>query len=57
MIQLTDEMAAKHYSEHANKPFFQALKNFITSGPIIASGQKAKMRLQALGNFMGKTNP
>ena len=32
---LSREVAAKHYEEHAGKPFFEGLLDFITSGPVI----------------------
>ena len=57
MIQLTDDMAAKHYAEHADKPFFQALKNFITSGPIIAMVLQGENAIVGVRKFMGKTDP
>lgn len=32
---LTRELAGKHYAEHKDKPFFEDLMKFITSGPTI----------------------
>ena len=36
MLQVTEDIAAKHYAEHINKPFYPSLVKYITSGPIIA---------------------
>ena len=36
MVQLTREQAETFYAEHRNKPFFNELVTFITSGPIVA---------------------
>ena len=30
------ELAERHYAEHAERPFFGELVDFITSGPIVA---------------------
>lgn len=36
MVQLTQKEAAEFYSEHEGKPFFSALLDYITHGPIVA---------------------
>ncbi len=36
MLNVTEEIASKHYEEHFGKPFYPELINFITSGPIVA---------------------
>ncbi|RYD03984.1 hypothetical protein N752_16470 [Desulforamulus aquiferis] len=36
MMQIARETAEKHYGEHAGKPFFTGLVDFITSGPVVA---------------------
>ena len=36
MINVTPEIAAKHYEEHLGKPFYEKLIRFITMGPIVA---------------------
>ena len=35
MQVLSEELAAKQYAEHADKPFYPGLMEFITSGPTI----------------------
>lgn len=52
------ETALAHYAEHADKPFYSELTNFITRGPsfvavIESVGQTWKM----LRNLMGETDP
>ena len=32
-MQVTTDLAERHYGEHKGKPFFEGLVNFITSGP------------------------
>ena len=36
VMMVTEELAMKHYAEHVNKPFFPGLKDYITSGPVVA---------------------
>lgn len=57
MVRLTEEQASGFYAEHEGKPFFEPLKEFMTSGPImvqVLEGEKAITRYREL---MGKTNP
>ncbi|GAK85274.1 nucleoside diphosphate kinase [Vibrio ponticus] len=57
MVHLTDEQASGFYAEHEGKEFFPALKEFMTSGPImvqVLEGEDAIVRYREL---MGKTNP
>ncbi|GFP24394.1 nucleoside-diphosphate kinase, partial [Candidatus Hakubella thermalkaliphila] len=44
MMHLKRELAEKHYEEHKDKPFFESLVDFITSGKVvvmIVSGPEA----------------
>jgi len=36
LVNVTEDLAKKHYSEHASKPFFPELIDYITSGPVLA---------------------
>ena len=36
LLQVTPELAAKHYAEHVGKPFYNRLIYYITSAPIVA---------------------
>lgn len=50
-------LAEDHYSEHADKPFFDGLVEFITSGPVFAmvwEGQDATAQVRSM---MGETDP
>lgn len=57
MLQLTKEQAEIHYQEHAEKPFFQELVDFIISGPLIAMVIAGENTIKASRNMMGSTNP
>ena len=56
-MQIDDELAREHYAEHVDKPFFDDLSGFITSGPVFAmvwEGQDAIAQVRAM---MGETDP
>lgn len=57
MLQVSEELAAKHYAEHADKPFYGALIKFITSGPIVAMVLQGENAVTSVRKFMGSTNP
>lgn len=35
MVQMGDEEIEKHYGKYKDKPFFQVIKNYMTSGPVM----------------------
>ena len=36
LMQVSEELAKKHFAEHVSKPFFPELIAYLTSGPVIA---------------------
>ncbi|MGF7184203.1 nucleoside-diphosphate kinase [Desulfitispora alkaliphila] len=57
MMQMPQELAEQHYGEHKEKPFFQPLIQYITSGPIVAMVLEGKGVVRAARKMMGATNP
>ena len=57
MMNVTPELAAKHYEEHFGKPFYPKLIKFITMGPIIAMAIEGKNAIKGVRHLVGKTNP
>ena len=57
MINVTPDLAAKHYEEHVGKPFYEKLIRFITMGPIIAMAVEGKNAIKGVRHLVGKTNP
>jgi nucleoside-diphosphate kinase len=51
------ELAERHYAEHAEKPFFGELVEFITSGPIVAMVLEGIDAVKAARQLIGATNP
>lgn len=57
MMNVTPEIAAKHYEEHFGKPFYDKLIKFITMGPIVAMVVEGKNAIKGVRHLVGKTNP
>jgi len=51
------ELAERHYAEHAERPFFGELVDFITSGPIVAIVLEGTDAVKAARQLIGATNP
>ncbi|MBP3088125.1 nucleoside-diphosphate kinase [Corynebacterium sp. sy017] len=51
------ETAEKHYAEHADKPFFGELVEFITSAPLIAGIVEGERAIDAWRQLAGGTDP
>jgi len=56
MVQVSPELATKHYAEHAAKPFFPGLLAFITSSPVIALAVRGVNAVTVCRNLIGATN-
>ena len=50
-------LAEAHYGEHADKPFFADLVDFITGGPLVAAVIEGPDAIVQWRNMMGATNP
>lgn len=57
MVHLNDEQARGFYAEHEGKPFFPALREFMTSGPIMVQVLEGEDGIARYRELMGKTNP
>ncbi len=57
MLQITPELASKHYGEHQGKPFFEGLVKFITSSPVVAMVLEGKDCISLVRGMMGATDP
>jgi nucleoside-diphosphate kinase len=54
---LSRELAERHYAEHAERPFFGELVDFITSGPLVAMVLEGVDAVRAARQLIGATNP
>jgi len=57
MLRISRELAEKHYGEHKDKPFFEPLVEYITSGPVAAMVIEGKAAVSAAREMMGATDP
>jgi nucleoside-diphosphate kinase len=56
-MTVTRDLAETHYAEHAERPFFGELVDFITSGPIVAMVLEGPDAVTAARQVIGATNP
>jgi nucleoside-diphosphate kinase len=57
MLHLSIEKAQGFYAEHEGKPFFNALVEFMTSGPVIVQVLAGENAIMLNRELMGNTNP
>ena len=56
-IILTEEIASDFYKEHAQKPFFNELVEFIISGEVVVQILEGEDAIKSYRSLMGSTNP
>ena len=57
MVQLTKEKAQSFYAVHKDKPFFDSLTTFMSSGPVVAMVLSGENVIEKNRELMGATNP
>ena len=57
LMQITEDLAGRHYAEHREKPFFGGLVSFITSAPVVAMVWQGPGAVANVRAMMGATNP
>jgi nucleoside-diphosphate kinase len=56
-IQMSQEQAEDHYAEHTDKPFFDDLTDFITSGPVVPMVWEGQDATRQVRQIIGDTDP
>ncbi|MGF1649321.1 MAG: nucleoside-diphosphate kinase [Hyphomicrobiaceae bacterium] len=56
-VRWTDAQAKKFYEEHAARPFYGELVEFMTSGPIVVQVLEGDDAIGTYRQIMGATNP
>ena len=56
-LKLTREQAQLFYFVHRERPFYNDLVEFMTSGPIVAAILQKDNAVEAYRSFIGSTNP
>jgi nucleoside-diphosphate kinase len=54
---VSKELAEQHYAEHAERPFFGSLIEFITGGPVVAIVVEGVRAIAAFRQLAGGTDP
>lgn len=57
MVRLTPAQAEGFYAVHRDKPFFEALVKFMTSGPVLVMALEREDAIRKWREVMGATNP
>jgi nucleoside-diphosphate kinase len=57
MMDVSRELAERHYAEHREKPFFGELVEFITTTPVVAMRIEGEGAIGVMRRLMGSTNP
>ncbi len=57
LINAPRETVEEHYAEHRERPFFNDVVTYLTSGPIVAMAVQGTNAVKAIRAMMGATNP
>jgi len=56
-MQISAQLAQRHYAVHEGKPFYAPLVAYITSGPVVVLILEGKDAIQVARRTIGATNP
>jgi nucleoside-diphosphate kinase len=57
LMQISPELAARHYAVHKGRPFYEGLLSFITSGPVVVAVVEGQNAITIVRETLGATNP
>ncbi len=57
LVQVSEELARRHYAVHEGKPFFEGLIRYITSAPVVAMVLEGPNAIEITRATMGATHP
>ncbi|ANO50810.1 nucleoside-diphosphate kinase [Woeseia oceani] len=57
MMHLSKEQAGEFYAVHKERPFFNDLVNYMTSGPVMVQALEGELAVNVNRDLMGATNP
>lgn len=57
LMQVSEELASRHYGEHEGKPFYAGLVDYITSAPVVALCLEGPDAIAITRKLMGATRP
>ena len=56
-LRLSQQMAERFYAVHAERPFYQSLVSFMSSGPVVVQVLEGENAVQKNRDVMGATDP
>lgn len=56
MLQITPQLARRHYAEHVEKPFYPGLERFITGAPVVAMVIEGLEVVRVVREMLGATS-
>ena len=57
LLQVSRDLAEKHYDVHRERPFFNDLVAYITSAPVVVMALEGSSAIMAARTAIGATNP
>jgi nucleoside-diphosphate kinase len=57
MVRLSKQTAQAFYQVHAERPFYDSLTTYMSSGPVVPILLERENAIQSLRDLMGATNP
>ena len=57
LLQMTPQLAAKHYAEHVGREYYEGLASFMTSAPLIAMVLRGEDAIERVRQLNGVTDP
>ncbi len=57
LLTATRDMLEEHYAEHAGKPFYEPLVEFMLSGPLVAAVFEGERVIEGFRSLAGATDP
>jgi nucleoside-diphosphate kinase len=57
MMRIDRDLADRHYEEHRDRPFFDELTDFITSGEVVVARVSGEQAIGVVRALMGPTDP
>jgi nucleoside-diphosphate kinase len=56
-MNVSTDLAARHYAVHEGKPFYEPLLQYITSAPVVVMAWEGSKAIDAVRQTVGATNP
>jgi nucleoside-diphosphate kinase len=57
LMRIDRDLAERHYDEHRERPFFDELVEFITSGEVVVARVTGEQAVSVVRTLMGPTDP